>query len=189
MEKELEIHTIRKHMNDYPRLERLNEEAFPPAERIPFHKLADLAARGQIHLKALYEDGNLLGFYAVLVYGRTTYLLFLAIEASLRGQGYGTRALAYLKQEYRVCQLVLDIELEDEEAPNQAQRRRRKEFYQTNGYRESGLCLSCYGMDFEVLYQGKGFDEKEFRAMLERMREMGFTPQIWKKGEKPARQD
>lgn len=64
----------------------------------------------------------------------------------------------------------------DEQAENYEQRKKRRRFYLRNGYRETGLFLSYFGVDYEVFCMDDDFQEEEFKAMMKTIRVKDFCP-------------
>lgn len=61
--------------------------------------------------------------------GDITHVLFLAVEETLRGNGYGSQILDAIRRAYPDKRLILDVEMPDPEAENQEQRTKRIAFY------------------------------------------------------------
>ena len=79
----------------------------------------------------------------------------------------------------RNMQQVVDFETPDEEALNNTQRLRRRQFYLKNGYKETGLFLSYKGVDYEVFCMSDDFDEEEFKNIMKKIRVEGFVPKLF----------
>lgn len=160
------------------KLYRLNEQAFPPAERIPSRRLLSVAENAGCHIWALCGEGTdpFAGFAVVLADedARTAYLWYLAVEPSLRSRGLGGLILRKLRDRYEGSQLVADIERQDPMAKNGDQRRRRLEFYIRNGWSRTGWGMTYYGVDYEILAVGAPFCPQRFSKVLDSMRQRGF---------------
>ena len=109
------------------------------------------------------------------------YLFFLAITAENRSKGYGSTILSLLSETYKTNQLTVDFEMVDENAPNYNQRVRRKTFYTKNGFKETGLFLTYFGVSYEVLCKNKDFNIKMFKDMLLALPIDGFNPVFFTK--------
>jgi GNAT superfamily N-acetyltransferase len=145
---------------DFARFDALNDEAFPLEERIPATELVELAKSPHVELMALYDGDEFVGYWMILDAKVCAYLFFFAIESERRGRGYGSEALALM------CSLhpsiVLDMERIDDTAPNAAQRRDRKRFYERNGFADTGYLLTYLGMTFELMSRGDEFEGEGF---------------------------
>ena len=65
-------------------------------------------------------------------------------------------------------------------APN-AERKRRRDFYLLNGYRETGVFLSYLGVDYEVFCMDRSFQEDDFKEMMKTIHIKGFSPHYFHK--------
>jgi len=63
----------------------------------------------------------------------------------------------------------------DENAANNEQRKRRREFYLRNGFKETGHGLKYFGVDYEIMSTGK-FDLQTFQKMLIRNKPGNMEP-------------
>lgn len=131
--------------------ERINREAFPPSEYMPFDEVFDLAEQTNTDVLGLCDDGTPVGFIVFLKNESCGYIFFLAIDKAHRSKGYGSRALKLLANEYPKLQIILDFEELDPNAENYEQRVRRKAFYLNNGFCETGHYTLLRGERFEVV--------------------------------------
>lgn len=165
----------------WEKVNALAKEAFPPEEYIAPVRLAEMAKAEDFDFLALTDDGSFVGFMAVRTYRDLAYLFFLAIDASCRSKGYGSRAIETLKAAYPGKKQIVDFEMPDDAAGNRVQREKRREFYLRNGYRETGLFLSYLGVDYEVFCMEEDFDAEMFKAMMETIQVEGFHPRYFRK--------
>ena len=61
-------------------------------------------------------------------------MLYFAIDAQCRSQGYGSRIIAELERQYPSDTIVLDIRTPDANAADAQQRQKRLDFYLRNGF-------------------------------------------------------
>ena len=61
---------------------------------------------------------------------------------------------------------VYDDDLLDENCDNYEERKKRKEFYLKNGFREAGYSTREYGVEYEMLYLGGNVSYEEFLALI-----------------------
>ena len=71
---------------------------------------------------------------------------------------------------------LIDIEMLDENCPNNAQRIRRRAFYLRNGYRPTGQLLSYFGGDFEMLVKGGEFRLDDYKRLIASLDIPEFQP-------------
>jgi len=88
--------------------------------------------------------------------------MYLAIDASQRAKGYGSQILSQIREAYPNNRIILNIEAEDETADNNAERKKRKQFYMRNGYSSAGVFLKIMGVTYELLVCSGDCTAKEF---------------------------
>ncbi|MCI8668908.1 MAG: GNAT family N-acetyltransferase [Lachnospiraceae bacterium] len=130
-------------------IKELYDTAFPREERYldfePTVKQMEAADFGKRRgeLLAFGEDtgetAGFVGFVMVLFCGDIVHLYYFAIQEKLRGRKYGEQALNLIRERYRDRNIWLSVELPDENADNQQQRLRRKQFYYRNGFRDTDV--------------------------------------------------
>lgn len=157
----------------------LAREAFPPEEYLAPSELAEMAKADDFDFLALLDEDTFVGFMAVQTYQNLAYLFFLAIRSTCRSMGYGSRAIETLKAEYPGKKQVVDFEMPDDTAGNHRQRKKRREFYLRNGYKETGLFLRYLGVDYEVFCMDDDFDPEMFKAMMKTIRVKDFHPEYF----------
>ena len=154
-----------------PRLRRqarsLYLEAFPKEERLPWWVLCLNACRRGIDLTAFVEDGRMVGFTASVTTEAMHFLLFFAIPAELRGQGWGSAILSQLRQQHEA--VTLNVELLDPTAENFPQRQRRFRFYQHNGFYDTGYHVWEVGGKFRVLATRKVLDVANYKKIFRKL--------------------
>lgn len=128
---------------------KLYYSAFPKEERLPWWILRLNAHRKDIDLTAWMDGDVFVGFTASVTVEKMHFLLFFAVDATLRGKGYGSAVLSVLREEYG--SITLNVELLDEAAPNYSQRLQRFAFYQKNGFLDTGYDVWEVGGRFRVL--------------------------------------
>ena len=71
-----------------------------------------------------------------------------------RGQGVGSQILKKMRELYAGKSVFLEIEIVREDAENYEERKRRKQFYLSNGMSEMNVFVELFGVNMELL----GFD-------------------------------
>ena len=158
---------------------QLAKVAFPPEVYLAPVKLEEMAKADNFDFLALIDENSFVGFMVVQTYQNLAYLFFLVIEASCRSKGYGGRAIETLKAEYPNKKQIVDFEMLDDTAGNNKQRKKRREFYLRNGYKETGLFLSYLGVDYEVFCMDDDFEPETFKAMMKNIQVEGFDPKYF----------
>ena len=175
----LNTEKITKGSRFWQQIDFLARDAFPPEEYLAPDTLAEMSKADNFDFWALTDADLFIGFMVVQTHKDLAYLFFLAIDPSCRVKGYGSRAIETLRTLYPGKKQVVDFERLDETAPNNEQRRKRRQFYLRNGYKETGLFLSYLGVDYEVFYMGSDFEPQEFKDMMKEIRVDGFEPEYF----------
>ena len=138
-------------MTDWLRLYRLYLSAFPREERKPFDLICKMYQKGTTDVWCLMRDAKFVGL-GITINGPELILLdYFAIEKKHRQKGVGSAALPALMAHYGDKGFFLEIESTLEDAPNKAQRLRRKAFYLSCGLRELGATACLFGVNMELL--------------------------------------
>lgn len=111
----------------------------------------DPAGGGAEPCESAYCDAEPCGFAFNVIAGEFVYVVYLAVNAHVRSNGYGSRMLAQIRKAHAGRTAVLEIEPMLEDAPNYAQRVRRLAFYERNGFSRADYVLREDEMDYEVL--------------------------------------
>jgi len=172
----LKIENITESSKYWAGVNALASEAFPPEEYIAPKELVRMAAGGNLFFSALLDDDTFVGFTVTLHHKKMVYLFFLAILPACRSKGYGSKAVEALKAHYPNKTHVVDFEALDDSADNAEQRKKRRLFYLKNGYRETGLFLTYFGVTYEVFCSNGHFDEDEFKELMKAIPVDEFDP-------------
>ena len=151
-----------------PALRALYESAFPDEERIPWDDLLRLVREMPLEF-AEYRDGEeLLGITIVYPRPRLSWFWYFAVPEEKRGRGIGQRILAALLARYEGRSAVLDMEDPAQPgAPNAAQRRRRRDFYLRNGFRETGVGKTFGPVAMTMMLKGEdAFATSDYDTLL-----------------------
>lgn len=144
--------TVTKTKNwEIPLILFLYRDAFPRYERKPFSRITGMVKAGRADLWTIRAEGHFAGF-AATVNGTDVVLLdYFAVKKSLRGRGVGSDALKSLMEYYRDRGFFVEIESTYEEAPNRAERGKRKQFYANCGLEPMGTEADVFGVRMELL--------------------------------------
>ncbi|WEV43183.1 GNAT family N-acetyltransferase [Lactobacillus sp. ESL0684] len=154
---------------EYHDFKQLYLTAFPGWERFPVIALTMMAWHKNVHYMALYDQNKFCGL-AYYVEGETViYLTYLAINDQLRGQGYGTKILTFLKNEFASKEIILDIEPVVAEAENYQQRLSRLRFYERNGFKQTQYDLVEKRGHTQVMSTSSEFDPVIMTRILRQM--------------------
>ncbi len=146
---------------DLPEIKRLNEASFPENERRELEPML-LDGTGHGEVLGFYDDGKFVGFACLLLVGDIAHIVYFAVEESLREHGYGTQALKAMHSRHAGKRVIVDVEAEREDAPNNEQRRRRRAFYLRNGYEPTEVRYNWRNDDYQILSFGGQVTGREF---------------------------
>lgn len=146
--------------------EQINDEAFPLSERMSFDEIFEFASDTNTDVLGIYDGKKPIGFVVLLKNSECGYIYFLAIDSHVRSKGYGSAAIQKMLEVYSDLQLVLDFEVIDENAENNAQRIRRKNFYLRNGFHETGNYTMLREDRFEVVCSDGELRKAALRDLL-----------------------
>lgn len=149
---------------DWFKLYRLYFAAFPAAERKPFGMIISMFRKGKSDIWCLERDGAFLGLAITINSPELILLDYLAVEKRSRGAGVGTQALQLLQEVYHGKGFFLEIESTFENAPNQVQRQKRKQFYLSCGLQEMHVLVKLFGVNMELLGNGCLLDYAQYKA-------------------------
>ena len=162
----LTLKRIRRNSPSYENARRLYREAFPPNERAPFFMLARKAEKGLADWWGVYEKDVWVGFFYVVCVAKLAYVFYFAVDAQMRGRGYGSRALAALREQYEGSRIFLAAEAIDPNADNYAERVRRKRFYLRGGMEELHTHVREGNVIYELLGTGGSVSEREYSRLI-----------------------
>lgn len=129
----------------------LYQKAFPAGEKKPFSMIRSMHKKGRSDVWYCEEDGKFAGL-VITINGPDKVLLdYLAVAKKRRGQGIGSKMLQRMRKQYAGKGVFLEIEIVDERAENFEERKRRKQFYLSNGMTEMNVFVELFGVDMELL--------------------------------------
>ncbi len=130
---------------------RLYQSAFPREEKKPFSMIRSMKKRGKTDVWYLEEQGKFVGL-VVTINGPDKILLdYLAVDRKQRGKGFGSEMLRQMREQYAGKGVFLEIETVTESADNYEERKRRKQFYLSNGMTELNVFVELFGVEMELL--------------------------------------
>lgn len=133
-------------------IKHLYIQAFPIEERIDYSFLIQALNKQKAKILALVENEKLLAMMYYFYHKDLLYLLYFAVDQAQHSKGYGKYMLDQLKTRYSNYKIMLLIEKLDENASNNEQRLRRKNFYLNNGFISKNIYVKRMDVDYELLY-------------------------------------
>lgn len=148
-------------------IKQLYVSAFPKEERAPIFVLYCKTKDKRNHFYAVEENDKFAGLVYTIQDVGMVYVFFLAIAEEKRGQGYGTKVLATLKEMYPDRTITLMIEdTADTSADNYAQRVQRLRFYKKNGFQQLHIRINEAGVGYELLGTKENVTQADFLELM-----------------------
>lgn len=155
-------------------------DSFPKNERMPFFMMVAMSKLWNTEFLAFYDGNTLCGFVYLAHNKKIVFIMFLAVDKTLRSKGYGSAILQDIQNKYPDKKIIISIEPCDKVAPDIELRARRKDFYIRNGYRETGYMMKLNGIAQEIIINNGEFDQKQFRTFFAIYSNGTMCPKIWK---------
>ena len=152
---------IKPHSKDIPKIKKLYIESFPENERFSFSMMIKNES-GNYETFGFYKDGNFCGFAILLNSLDISHIIYFATLPELRGKGLGAKALASMGRIKSGKRIIVDIEREVPDCPENGIRRRRKNFYLRNGYKETEVRYRWQDEAYEILVFGGELSREDF---------------------------
>ena len=91
--KMLKVKVVNSRLKEYKNILNLYKESFPKNERLPIWLLNIMSKRTCVDFLAFYDNNIFCGFSYLIHNNNITFILYLAIDTSIRSKGYGTKIL------------------------------------------------------------------------------------------------
>lgn len=161
-------------------VKRIYFEAFPKKERMPFPMMVAMSKLWNTDFLCFYDNDVLCGFIYLAHNRKMVFVMFFAVDEKLRSKGYGSAILEEVRNRYPDKKIIISIEPCEDGAADIAVRRKRKEFYLRNGYKETGYFIKLSGVVQEIIIANGEFSKREFRAFFAVYSNGTMWPRIWK---------
>ena len=128
---DLEIIEVKKRKKEYKEIKELMIKVFPQNELFPTWLLLLFSKRKLVDFYAYYSTNQeFVGLSYVVADDKMAFILYLAVNDKLQGNGYGSQILEIIKEKYKDKEITLHMECVDKNANNYEQRVKRLHFYQ-----------------------------------------------------------
>lgn len=176
----MEVRKVRSSSSD---VKNIYFESFPKNERMPFLMMVAMSKLWNTDFLSFYDDDKLCGFVYLAHNRKIVFVMFLAVDKTLRSKGYGSAILQEIQNRYPNKKIIISIEPCDDNAPDIELRTRRKDFYMRNGYEETGYRMKLNGVAQEIIIRNGEFDKKQFHTFFLLYSNGTIWPKIWKQSE------
>ncbi len=167
---------------------KLYKNAFAPQERMPFWLMTLMAKRKDTQFDAYYAEDSLCALAYLATVNELTFLMFLAVEQSMRSRGYGSAVLEEIERQRPGAKTLVSIERCDAPAGDTEQRLRRRRFYERNGYEQTGYLIEMAKQQQEILIRNGAFEPQEFLAFFRAYGNGTLKPKIWRAEDEAGRE-
>ena len=178
-----------KNATERKKVKDLYLRAIPAHERAPFFWLWWKRKRKNVSFVNIYDEEKWVGFVFFSLYKDLVYVWFFAIDDSIRSKGYGSAVFSEIKRLYPNHRVVLGIEAPNSTAENAEQRVKRKQFYEKNGFRESGYSIQQKKDSFELLLIGETLHMEEIYSAFKEVDWLVGTLTAWTGKKKVKKKD
>ena len=132
----------------------LLHRAIPVNERTPFWWLWWKRKKECASLANVMDGDEFVGTVFFSTHNDLVYVWIFAIDDKVRSKGYGSAVFTEIKRLYPNHRILLGIEEPNEKAKNNEQRIKRKQFYERNGFRSTGIVANQMGVAIELMLVG-----------------------------------
>ena len=161
-----EIRLVRMAEQDHDRIKQLYYEAFPSDERAPYWLLKRRAKQSKADFFRLADSDVMVDMAYVVTYSDMAYLFYFAVDKSLRGKHYGTRALRAIMEYYKGKRLFLALENWNEQCNNREQRIKRHDFYLKCGLEDLPYKLKEAKVTYSIMGVGGKVEPDEYKRLI-----------------------
>lgn len=166
---------------DRQKVKSIYMAAFPKEERMPFGMMTAMSCLWNTEFLAFYDEDALCGMVYLANIGRQTFIMFLAVDETLRNKGYGGQILDEIQERHPKNKIIVSIEPCDDIQDSTNIRVRRKNFYMRKGYDDTGYYMKLGGAKQEVLVKNGQFSKSKFVLFFVLYSNCTVIPKIWLK--------
>jgi len=161
------VTTAIKHDKEcFQHIQDLYFSAFPRQEQVPLPFLISKTKKPEMKFDAFYDGDEFVGLTYTVSRGDVTYLWYLATRSELRSKGYGAQIMQHLREAYPNNRIVLNLDIQNPNAPDSEICKRRKEFYIRNGYTTADYKCIFNKNKLDIMYIGGYVSADEFAAVF-----------------------
>lgn len=153
--------------------------SFPKYERMPFPLMIAMSKLWNTQFLSFYDGDLPCGLIYLAVNRKLVFIMFLAVDKGLRSKGYGSAILQEMQRKYPHKKIIVSIEPCVEEVPDIEIRRKRKDFYLRNGFKETSYRVRLNGVEQEILITNGVFSKREFQCFFALYSNFIMYPKIW----------
>lgn len=153
------------------------KKIFPLSVRKPYSLLKDSYKRGISCFYKILVDDNCVGFIIVnfLDSFKCIILDYLAILPKYQSKGYGKGSIKMLSKIYSNYEICVEVEKEDALKKDAEIRKRRINFYESNGFKKLNFYLDYYNVIYSIYCLSSGNEIDSDDKILDNMMKLYIT--------------
>jgi len=146
-------------------VQELYSKDVPAHEKAYFHFLWWKRKRPNVSFVNIYDEDKWVGFVFFSLYKDLVYVWFFATYDTIGSKDYDSAMFAEMERLYPNHRIVVSIEAENESADNAEQSTKEKQFYEANGFRDTGYFVKRKADSFKLMLIGKSFHIEELYSV------------------------
>jgi hypothetical protein len=143
------------------KVQELYNQSVPAHEKAYFYLLWWKRSRPNISFVNIYDGDKWVGFVFYSIYKDLVYVWFFATCDTTTSKEYDSAMFAEIKRLYPDRRIAVSIESENENADNAEQSANEQQFYENNGFKETGYFVKRKADSFKIMIIGKSFNIEE----------------------------
>ena len=169
---------ISRKLDDYKKIRELFDTSFPEEERTPMWILELISHRKNVEFLAYYDEGKLCGVSCTFFDKKNVFVLYLAVNSTVRSKGYGSQILQSIKNLSEGKPVYVVIEPVIKNCANFEQRTKRLNFYSKNGFFQTRFIMQDSSGQYQVLCTQKDIMQDEYSRALKKLSLGLYAPKI-----------
>lgn len=163
---------------EHKKIKELYYKVIPPHEKLSFYAFWWKRNHKDVSFVNVYDGNKWLGFVFYSLYKDLVYMWYFAvdeggdrivstndIDESACSDGYGSAVFTEIKRQYPNHRVLIPVNSENKSGENAEQCIRIKEYYEKNGFRETGYFVKEESDSFELMLIGEVFDIEELYSI------------------------
>ncbi len=146
---ELTVKSVRGFGETWRSVMALMKTSFPREELVPLSLLQVMTLRKGVSFLAFYDAETFVGTTYLVEFRSFLFVFYLAVSPSVRGKGYGSRILEWIKSRSEGKNIAIDVEALGN--GDNIMKLRRIEFYRREGITDTGYRLMDNGVKYMIL--------------------------------------
>ena len=151
-------------LRQWAQVYKLYQRAFPASEKKPFGIILKMYRKGVSDIWRFTREGRFAGIIITINGPEHILLDYLAVAEKCRDTGVGSEILPLMRSRYEGKNVFLEIESVYEPCENQAQRIRRKHFYEKCGMQSMDVFVWLFGVKMELMGFGQTITYEDYHA-------------------------